>query len=417
MNKYIVRQSFFYYFQENFLAYFLLFLVAFDPQIPFFFNGIGFTMLINIILIPFILKKFNVLLKENRYFFKISFSFLLIYIFSLIVILIRIFFNDGINIEFILSWFKAFGVFIASVFVYLLFFSKKDSKAFIKALLFIYVLNGIINFVAGTYPEIFSILNFFRGTSIASEGFLANYPYRNSFIAGSGYYSIGTAYGLIIVLFIFHFTNLKTKTILFTISIFFLSITSFIAARTAFFGLFIGIIYILRKHFFYSLILIPIFMILMFFLLELPFINPYKMWILNFFLLYSDSSASHLINEMYFWPGEDVFFLGMGIVNNGVFKFTDGGYMQDILFGGILFMILKLSFLLVFFHYFFKRYPLFIILLATTVLIFHFKGLFLYNNAQGMAALYFISFYLYKLRIEAFLKIRNDNLVISNYTC
>src|SRR5690606_3883527 len=99
-----------------------------------------------------------------------------------------------------------------------------------------------------------------------------------------------------------------------------------------------------------------------------------------------------LVEKMYFWPGDSAFFIGLGAVNDGTFVYTDAGYMQDVLFGGIFFLALKLSFLIFFLFFSFKRYPLFSTSVVFAILLFHFKGLFIYNNAQGMAAFYFIIF-------------------------
>ncbi len=121
----------------------------------------------------------------------------------------------------------------------------------------------------------------------------------------------------------------------------------------------------------------------------------------KFFQFSDDRSAEHLIQQMYFWPGGEIILFGLGVVNDGTFVYTDAGYMQDILFGGVLFLLLKLCFVIYFVYSFFFRYPLFVMLVAFSILAFHFKGLFLYNNAQGMAAFYFIFFYLWSLGIES----------------
>lgn len=85
-------------------------------------------------------------------------------------------------------------------------------------------------------------------------------------------------------------------------------------------------------------------------------------------------------------------------MNNGAYPYTDAGYMQDILFGGLPFLILKLSLLLVVFLAINKISLFFSFLFCISVLVFHFKGVFLYNNAQGMTVVYMVYFYFSALR-------------------
>ena len=121
-----------------------------------------------------------------------------------------------------------------------------------------------------------------------------------------------------------------------------ISIAGFVSARTAFFAIAPALFYIFKSRLVYFSYASLAGIGLIYFLLDLPELEPYRFWMLSFFDLTNDASASHLIEKMYFWPGTDVFFYGKGFVNNGLFTYTDGGYMQDILFGGIFFLLLKM---------------------------------------------------------------------------
>lgn len=374
----------------------VLFLAAFDPQIPFFPNGIGFTFLIVVLLFPLVFLNINSLNSHVGFFLKKSNPYFIAFALSLAFIMLRIIFNEGINIEFIFSWAKAFFVFLACLFTYLVFYSSKSVNAFISSLLTVYIINAIINFIAGTYPELFSFLSVFRVLEISQEVGLN--PYRNSFISGSGYYSIGTAYGLAVLLFCLHLTNSNKNNIAILLSISFISITAFIAARTAFFAILFASLYVFKSRLVYFLFLGVMSGILIYFVIDLPALEPYRLWMLSFFDLANDNSGSVLINQMYFWPGDEVFLIGTGAANDGKYTYTDSGYMIDILFGGIFFLIIKLSFLMIFIVKFIRFKPLFTIMFSLAILLFHFKGLFLYNNAQGMAAFYFTFFYLISIR-------------------
>lgn len=202
------------------------------------------------------------------------------------------------------------------------------------------------------------------------------------------------------LLFSFYLVQSKSKSVLLTAAVVFTAIAGFVAARTSFFAIAPALFLILKSRFLYFIFLAMVGCVSIYYLLGLPALQPYKNWMLSFFSLSEEASGSYLIEQMYFWPGDSIFLFGLGAVNDGTFTYTDGGYMQDILFGGVFFVAMKLLFLAVLFFSFFKKYPVFITFVAFAILAFHFKGLFLYNNAQGMAAFYFIFFYLSKLDAE-----------------
>lgn len=370
----------------------ILFMSAFDPQVPGLPNGVGITLLISVLLFPLVASRLLRSDPEIIFYLKKTIPFFILFLASFFIILIRMLLNAGENISFSLSWFKAFVVFLSCLFVFLIFFSKEKPEKFIFSLLLVYLINAAINFLAGTFPDSFGFISMFRAESISDS--LGGNPYRNSFISGSGYFSIGTAYGLITLLFSFYLSEAKSRNILAFLSITVIAASGFLAARTAFFAIAGAVVYILKKRP-GDLIYLSIFSSsVLYFLGEVPGLQPYISWMQSFFSFAHDASGSHLINQMYFWPGESIFLFGDGSVNDGGFIYTDGGFMQDILFGGILFAFIKLSFLMVFVFCFARKYPLFSILVSISVIAFHVKGLFLYNNAQGMAAFYFIFLFL-----------------------
>jgi hypothetical protein len=374
-----------------------LFLVAFDPQVPFAPNGIGFTFVTTLVLVPFVfLKLSNDVCGKDCFLVKKTVPFIVLFLLAVFFIFFRLIINGGDNIEFVLSWGKAFFVFLSCFFVFLLFYLNRSASIFIIDLFVVYGFNSIINFVVGSYPENFQFLDAFR-SKLISDNLGAN-PYRNSFISGSGYYSIGTAYGLMVLLFSFYIGRSRSKNLIMGFFFALSAISGFVAARTAFFAMGPALFYLFKARFFNFLWLSSLGSVLLFFLIRLPAFQPYINWMLSFFELSGDRSADYLINYMYFWPGDSVALFGLGSVNDGRFTYTDAGYMQDILFGGVFFLLIKMSFVFYFAYSFLSRYPLFVFFVIFSVLAFHFKGLFLYNNAQGMAAFYFICFYLWSLQ-------------------
>ncbi|MFL1907921.1 hypothetical protein [Plesiomonas shigelloides] len=378
----------------------LLFLVAFDPQVPTLPNGIGFSLVVSFLLAPFVLIKLYSIGKTNYSFFiSKCIPIFAIFFVACAFILLRIIANSGENVEFILSWLKAFIIFVSCFFTYLVFYLGRKPSEFIKALVTVYVFNALVNFSAGTYPEYFQFLSVFK-SNVISDSLGAN-PYRNSFISGSGYYSIGTAYGLIVLLFAFYLVHSKSRSAIQAISVALAAISGFIAARTAFFAIAPAMFYVFKSRIIYFMLFMLTGIALLYLLLDLPALQPYQSWLMSFFLFSGNRSAEHLMQQMYFWPGDTVLLFGMGAVNDGAFIYTDAGYMQDILFGGIPFMLIKLCFVFYFMCSFLLKYPLFVMLVVFSILAFQFKGLFLYNNAQGMAAFYFMFFYLWSLRFKS----------------
>lgn len=374
----------------------ILFLVAFDPKIPLMPSGIGFTLLVSIFLLPVVILKLkyngSLLFKFQKYN-----HFFFVFTVCLIFILFRLLIDQGVNTIFILSWFKAFAVYLACLFTYLVFFSNRPPEVFIKSICIIYAANAFINIIVGTYPDTFQFLEIFKSKSEISQ-ILGKNPYRDSFISGSGYYNIGTAYAIIVMLLSFIVAHKSGKKIYLLLSIALFSITGFVAARTAFFGISLAFIYLIIYRIGYSIALLFFLLITTIIFLSLPALQGYREWMLSFFNLTSDSSASHLLNKMYFWPGELVFLVGKGVSNDGTYTYTDGGFMLDIIFGGIIFMTMKIAFVFKILQKNIIAYPLFTLLLISCMLIFHIKGLFMYNNAQGMAAVYFVVFHLTRIK-------------------
>lgn len=367
----------------------ILFFLVFDPQIPFAPNGIGFSFVFSFILFfgylvrnKFIINYSNQLRGASCFFYL---HFILI-VFSLARLILL-----GDNFEYLLGPLKAFFVFFA-ILSYILYYKVDFDEVFLSKLLFVYCLNAFINFSAGTFPEYFNWADVFRGRLITDS--LGINPYRNNFISGSGYFSIGTAYGLFCFFYMFYSSDKKIG-VLKNIGLLLASVSGFFGARTAIFAVASGFFYLMARFNLKRIIFMVFFgLIFSYFVLDDDsFLGPYKMWLFSFFQGKDDASAENLLNDMFFWPGEYIFFLGAGIVNDGSFNYTDSGFMQDILFGGIFFMLLKFAFPIYFSFKFFKYSPLFVLLFLLISFAFQIKGAFFVSNAQGMAIFYIIYFY------------------------
>ncbi|MFT4693832.1 MAG: hypothetical protein ACI8TE_000730 [Francisella sp.] len=381
---------------KKIFIFMLVFCILFDPQVPFLPNGVGFSFLVVIILIPFVMsQKFRI---NNFYEFVYYKNYFIIFMILLLYIVFMICLHQS-DIAFLLSWCKAFVLFCAFYFVYSLFLKDSSPSYLFKILLCAFVFNALVNIVAGTFYNTFDFLNIFHGAGI-SDSLGKNY-YRHSFITGSSYFSIGTAYGVFCILFMSHIVKNNKYSVPILLLFSLVCLSGFVAARTSGIAIILSVMYLFLSKPSKFLKLLVIGMICVFVLISLPNMSKYSNWMLSFFDLAHNGSANYVIHKMYFWPGLDIFIYGTGYSHPGAFIYSDGGYMNDILFGGIVFAIVKISFLLMFFRAFFKSNKFIITIICVSILLFNFKGLFMYNNAQGMAIFYFTSLYFLKLREDS----------------
>ena len=352
----------------------ILFLLVFDPQVPFLPNGVGFSFVLFFALFPPFLL--SLMAGRTNFISRSAIPLFTIFTVAMLFILGRLIFNGGENFEFLLSWVKAFFVY-SSVFLFLYVFygaaQNKRWSTYVPDIILVYFLNALFNFLIGSYPDTFEFLSVFR-SKVVSESLGGN-PYRNSFISGSGYFSIGTAYGLAVLFVSYYFVKFHVRSFTYSLSFLVMAVSGFIAARTSFFAILFSAIYMFAGRPIYLLFISFLGVAVLSALLLLPALQPYVEWMISFFSEFqTSSSASYLLNEMYFWPGIDVFLAGRGWVNDGTYLYTDAGYMQDILFGGIFFLLIKISFVLVFFNSIGKKSVVFGALFCLSILLFHMKG-------------------------------------------
>lgn len=371
----------------------LLFLILFDPQIPFAPNGVGFTAVIALILLLGVLLKLKsgaVLgLGVLRGAIPFFIGHYLVAMFSLFTVLMW----SG-DVSHLLGVAKSVLVFL-SVVLFLSYYRVVFNSEFLNSLLIIYSINAAINFVVGTFPDYFAFLDLFRGKSVSDA--LGDNPYRSNFIAGSGYYSIGTAYGLFL-LFYTYFVRYEQAYFLRICGQALVALAGFVSARISMFAIIPSVVLIVvrldwRKIFYLVLAAVVVWYLA---IDDQGFLAPYRAWLMGFFDLHNARSSDVLLSEMIFFPGNHVFLFGSGVVNNGSFAYTDSGFMQDILFGGIALAILKFLFPLYFVFRMARKFPLFSAVLIVLFCLFQLKGAFFLSNAQGMAIFYVLFFYVHQ---------------------
>lgn len=374
----------------NILSYFCLFLLLFDLQIPLI-KGVGSAPVSALISLYIISRK-----AEKGNLGKVLYTYrylVLIYILILLYVLLRIFFNGAEEPSYIASSLKTTAIMLAT----LLYISAFPQQELFKKLINIFFTNGAIALFVGTFQEYQYIIDFFKAGTTELIGYT---PYRNAFLAGSGYFGIGAAYGLALPFFLVY--TLETKKYyslseILKFSIIFLS--GIFAARTVFLCVFIAIFYLIfvkRKIsiMFYSLIVL----ILGYFVINLEIFLPHKMWLLEFFQSGTETSSINiLLSEHLKLPTRavtyifgDAYYISS---DGGYYQGTDIGYMRNLYFGGIIFILLVLFIPLSL--YWVNKSTMMLFLIIPVCLLLHFKGVFLYNSPAGAPLLILISHIFY----------------------
>lgn len=226
-----------------------------------------------------------------------------------------------------------------------------------RILLNVFIIQTIIQIMAFISPQFFEIINFFKKESLSMRDYQG---IRSLALTGNPFFSLSSAYGL---MFISYFYLFFKKEIKFPIVIFcLLFVGSFFAGRTAFVGLFFGIIlyiYLLFNNLTQFLLgvgrlllyTVSIFFVCYFFYLylvpvSLKSIVDEKLLPFAFEFIYSyqetgkfTTKSTDVLNQMYFSISSDTLLFGDGKYLNSdgsYYMHTDAGYMRNFLFYGIL---------------------------------------------------------------------------------
>lgn len=382
----------------EFLSYISLFLLIFDITIPPFGGGIGsapFAILLSLFSIAIvsdkknIYKRFSTILLEFK---PVLLLYLLINIYSLFrMILVK----DG-NPLFITSLLRA-DIFLISTITYLISFNQNDLP---KKILNVFFFNAIIALTIGSFPQYQYLVDFFK---ISSEELIGYNPYRNAFLAGSGYFGIGAPYALVTGFYLLYLSTYSyTNNYINYIKLLVIAVAGILAARTAVLAIGLAVIYLLVYKRDPKTIMGIIFLLsLLYFILNLEFFAAYKDWLSEVFNPKESSTVETLTTDFLVIPTNSITFIfGDGKYTNfdgSYYMYTDIGYMRHWYFGGIIYMLSIVSIpLLLYFKNLNKH---FLFLIVPIVLVLHFKGVFIFGSPIGMPLLFLISHILYQRRL------------------
>ncbi|MCX2534402.1 hypothetical protein OQ486_13100 [Plesiomonas shigelloides] len=369
------------------LSYLSLFLLIFDLAIPpvKFIGSAPFSILISLGVLISGRKNIGNYSEIKSFFlpFYIFYFTLLFYITS------RVLFSGEIN--YLLSTLKSLVIFSASV-IYIYTFGCQQIN---DKLINVFFINGVICLIAGSIPAALDLVYFFKINVIEIE----HIPYRNAFLAGSGYFGMASAYSLIILLSA-HKLVKDGVSFCFIIKFMVILIAGILAGRTAFIAILISCLYIASKSVKYSILATSIIILIIGIVLSVDMLSVYSKWMFEFVSInngsisLSSTTSTDVLQRMYFMPTNDLTWVwgdGRYVDGDGYYMNTDAGYMRNLFFGGLPFALLIIAYAFLFAIK--SKDNFFLFFMFPLLLALHYKGVFILNNPAGIAILALLAYW------------------------
>jgi hypothetical protein len=253
---------------------------------------------------------------------------------------------------------------------------KDDFFEYIMVLvIYIFVIQGVISLISFVYEPVGDFL-----ISLHNEGTvdrLSHVAFRFYCLSGNSFFDLPAGFGLSIMLFIRlqfiegkdYFPGIR-KYLIFVILLIgcsFIGRTSFVGvALSLAMGIFmVQDVAVKLRRIIVGLLGSSIILLIMFFLLkpaqQQMVQNNVLPFAFEFFYRYQEgdglrTASSDSLEDMYFpvsqetlWKGDGYFFAPGGYAVGGYYKGTDAGYMRQVLFGGIPYILLLILYQLLFF--------------------------------------------------------------------
>lgn len=387
MEKNILKKSIY-----SFFSFVGMFFLVFDLRI-FGFLGSAFVVLF-FSLIYFILNSREFIFRLEKVVSCFS-LFLILFLVYLIFVSLRVYVDMAQDISYWLSAMKSLVILLATLFYLAIFYNSN----IILNIVNVFFVNALVCIFFGTFPDYKFIISYFQyPTTMGGNELIGMSEYRNAFLSGSGYFGIAALYSLVVPMVLYYiFLN---KKIFNFVKLFFVLIAGVLAGRIALVTYFISFVlfsFLKRKI---SLIFIFFaFTFLGYIALEnLVYFESANAWISELYKSekLSDSTTIQDLKQMLYIPTELTFLFGDGRYESefgGYYGATDIGYMRNILFGGLGFVLILLLCFISIFHKVEKNSIIYILIVISLFL--HFKGVFIFNNPGFFPIVLSFVFYLY----------------------
>ena len=351
---------------KNTLVVVLLFMLIFGFRLPIIYNSAVFVFLISIVVIFFHQPSFSILQKlaKRRYVLRILLLFILIYVISLLISI----FHGTYDITMSNKFIGLFATVIISLFVYSsIYISLKDKNDLIKFIILVFVVQSFIQIISLLSPEFLSIIRQFQDARSSEIGTSDYYHgIRALSLSTELFFGLSGAYGLVLIFFMKYMLDTSSFNNKNIFLFFIISTSMFFVGRTVAIGLAFALLYFVfyKGHIFKLRIMIKIIVFL-----ALALVIIFNMLSTNLQFLITDTvlptvfdfSSSgqgprslHTLNNMLsFEISEKTILLGDGFyTTNGSYYMTiDSGYYRQILFGGIIYLLLNFIYFIIYFAY------------------------------------------------------------------
>lgn len=387
------------------IALILGFLIIFNFPVPYFYNSAIISVILSTIIYSFsskrivLINKLFKLLKSKYFVFT-----LLIYIFLVFISLFQIITLKTFDLSIIKVNILAYLIVLCIFFIYpiidVYFLRNKDHFVeILKYIIFLFVVQSFIQIFAFLNPSIADLIHFFQKDTVSNKNYGG---IRALALSGNPFFDLSSGYGLVFILYFYFLSISKTNLLLKYFFFILIILGSFFAGRTAFVGLIFGLIHYIFYNYknifsFLRIVLLFsfVFSIFIFLYNNLPVSyknivdNNLLPFVFEFIYSYDETGeftteSTEVLRDMYFSVSWNTFLFGDGIYQNydgSYYKYTDGGYMRNILFYGIFGTIFKMicQILIVYVPFFKSRNTDFNINFLFTILIgfiffIHYKG-------------------------------------------
>lgn len=369
-----------------------MFFLVFDLRIFGFFGSAFIVLFFS--LIYFILNSRDFISRLEKVVSCFS-LFLILFLIYLIFVSFRVYVDMAQDVSYWLSAMKSLVILLATLF-YLAIFYKSN---IILNIVNVFFVNALVCIFFGTFPDNKFIISYFQyPTTIGGNELIGMNEYRNAFLSGSGYFGVASLYSLVVPIVLYYiFLNKKFFNF---VKLFFVLIAGVLAGRIALVAYFIS--FVLFSFFKRKISLILVFFTFTFLgymaLDNLVYFEDANAWISELYKSekLSDSTTIQDLKQMLYVPTELTLLFGDGRYESefgGYYGSTDIGYMRNVLFGGLGFVLILLLCFISIFYKVRKNSIVYILIIISLFL--HFKGVFIFNNPGFLPIILSFVFYLY----------------------
>lgn len=383
---------------NKFLSFIALFLLIFDLKLVGSLGSASLTFILCSLIFVLNPKKY---LSNMRNVTSCFSMFLFLFLILILYVCIRILFSGAEDLSYLLTMSKTTLILISSLMYFIVFYKADFENDFIN----VFFINACICLFFGSFYELKDYLIVFQYGGEDTNELLGANPYRNAFLAGSGFFGISSLYAVAFTFCLKFIIDSEEKRAFNYVKLLVIAIAGMFAGRVALVCYLLAILYFSFIKINVKILLFSIFSIVAFLFIinNFPIFDGVKVWFDEMFLnkgVNNSESVSDFKKTFIFPANETTLIFGDAkyAINGKYYGGSDSGYIRNIYFGGFAFLFLML------FSFFsmFKKVSdfTFIYLIIFIILFLHFKGAFIFNNPGFFGVVSVICIYFYKKKYK-----------------